>query len=307
MAFCDLHCHSLASDGTDRPRDLPRLAAAAEPAPGLATLALTDHDTLDGLDAAAEAAAELGLRFLPGIELSVDPGPVTRSAEAAGRATLHLLGYGVDRSDAGLQALCRGLREARNQRTPAILERLAAQGVRVSEEDVRRAAHADGREDPVIGRAHIAAALVERGYVRSVHQAFRTYLGSGGSAFVRRDALPPEAAVEAVHQAGGLVALAHPVQLRLPPDELEHTVAVLADLGLDALEVVHPDHTAADVERLQRFADRLGLLPTGGSDYHGSAKSHRLNQQQVPDVWADALFDALPEPRRAGAAGVSGS
>ena len=284
-ALCDLHCHSSASDGSDDPADLPRLARQA----GLSTLALTDHDTVDGLAAASAAADAIGLRFIPGIELSVNPDlDGTAGADHPPRGTLHLLGYGVDAGNPALLELCAFLRETRAQRNPAILARLADLGVRIDIDEVDAAAGGG-----VVGRPHIAQVLVRRGYVRSVHEAFHRYLGRGGAAHVRRDALDARRAIDTLHGAGARVALAHPVQLRLAPEALEHAVARLVDLGLDGIEVLHPDHAPADVEHAASLARRFGLLTTGGSDYHGSRKATPLGACRVPDACADALVDAL--------------
>ena len=285
--FCDLHCHSTASDGSDSPAALPRLAREA----GLRTLALTDHDTVAGLADAAAAAGTAGIRFIPGIELSVSPDLRGRAtADRPPRGTLHLLGYFVDPEHGGLLDLCADLRADRAARNPAILERLAGLGVRLSMDDVHAAAGSGG--DPaaaVIGRPHIAQALVDRGYVRSVHEAFHRYLGAGGAAFVRRDGLAADRAIDVLHDAGAVVVLAHPPQLKLSPPELEQAVAHLTDLGLDGIEVYHPDLDPAMTRQCLGLAERFRLCPTGGSDYHGSRKSNTLNQCGVPDTVADAL------------------
>lgn len=295
--YCDLHMHSTASDGTDAPRDLPRLCAAA----GVGAFALTDHDTTAGLGDCAEAAGGLGLDFLPGIELSTNP-DVLNTGRSVG--ALHLLGYGIDPRDPPLEDALRRLRQARGQRNPLIIERLNELGVRIGYEEVLAVAgiaSAADAEAAIVGRPHIGQVLVEKGYVKSIHEAFVRYLGAGGAAYVRRDLLTAADAIAVIHSAGGVAVLAHPVQLRLADhDALEHFVARLSDLGLDGLETRHPDHQPADVERFSRLARRFRLLVAGGSDYHGSRKSLGLNNQRVPRGVFDALREAIAGGRARG-------
>ena len=276
-AFCDLHLHSAASDGTDAPADLPRLCRDA----GLAAFALTDHDTTAGLEACARAARKLKIGFVPGIELSVNP-DLRGTGRPAG--TLHLLGYGIDPENPGLARLTATLREARAQRNPRIVEKLNAQGVRLTYDEVTQLASrlAGGAADAVVGRPHIAQLLLQKGYVKSIHEAFTRYLGVGGAAYTRRDGLAADQAIAAIHDAGGLVSLAHPVQLRLDASDLEHAVSRLTDLGLDAIETRHSDHAPADVQHYSQLARRFRLLTTGGSDYHGSRKPIALGDARVP-------------------------
>lgn len=271
--FCDLHLHSSASDGTDAPHDLPRLAKRA----GLAAFALTDHDTTAGLADCAAAAKEVGIAFVPGIELSADPASLP-SPSAPPRGTLHILGYFIRHDDPELAKVQRRLLAAREQRNPEMIEKLNELGVRIRYEDVVALA-----EGGVVGRPHIAQLMVQRGYVKSIHEAFTRYLGENGAAHVRKDRLTAEAAIRIIHGAGGLACLAHPVHLHLTErDHLEHLIKRLKDLGLDGLETRHSDHTPADVLRFERLAIQLDLLPCGGSDYHGSRKSVALGSQQVP-------------------------
>ena len=292
--FCDLHTHSTASDGTDSPEALPALAQAA----GLAALALTDHDTTAGLPAAQAAADIIGLAFIPGIELSADPASLfARHAadEAPSRGTLHLLGYFVRHDDPKLLRVQDRLRKARAQRNPEMVERLNELGVRIDYDDVLAAAGADADPASVVGRPHIAQVMLQKGYVRSIHEAFSRYLGEGGAAYVRKDRLSAEDAIAAIRAAGGLAFLAHPVQLKLEPDELEHAVRRLLDLGLHGIETRHSDHTPADVQRFEALAARLNLATTGGSDYHGSRKATPLGAAGVPL----SVYDRLREARAA--------
>jgi len=284
----DLHTHSTASDGTDAPADLPRLAKQA----GLDAFALTDHDTAAGLVPAAAAAEQLGLIFVPGIELSIHPDPFATELPLDGQpapGSLHLLGYHIKPLHPAIKSLIDQLHLARATRNPRIIEKLKELGVRIDYTDVVAQANAPLAEHQVavIGRPHIAQVLVHRGYVKSIHEAFARYLGQGAAAYIPRELPTADKAIEAVHAAGGVAVLAHPVHLGLSPDDLEHHIARLADLGLDGLETLHPDHEPIDTKRLTTLANRFDLLTTGGSDYHGSRKAIGLGSVLAPE---DALI-----------------
>ncbi len=258
--------HSTASDGTTPPEDLPALAAEA----GLSAIALTDHDTTAGLATCAEAAAKVGLRFVPGIELSADPGKPS--------GTMHILGYGVRDAAPDLTAITHRLHAARAERAPRIVGRLRELGVDITMDEVTELA---GRAS--IGRPHIAAVLLAKGYVKTVEHAFRRYIGQGGPAYFRKDQVDPADAISAIHGAGGLAVLAHPIQLRYEDDaELIATVSRLVDAGLNGVEVWHPDHRGDLVEQYARLAARFELIATGGSDFHGERKPNRLGASRVP-------------------------
>ena len=269
----DLHMHSTASDGTDSPAELARLAAEL----GLAAIALTDHDTTAGLSACAAACREQGIEFVPGIELSCERGKE--------RGTLHVLGYFVDPASAPLQRIIDEQIEARDTRNPQIIERLNALRVDVTLDDVQRQAG-----DGVMGRPHIAAVLVARGYAKSMQDAFNRYIGYGAPAYVRKDRLAAGRAIEAIHHAGGLAVLAHPVQLKAADAaDLQQVVMDLKKIGLDGIEVWHSDHAAADIEQFTRLAERFDLLMTGGSDYHGRRKDVMIGSQRVPARVLEAM------------------
>ncbi|MEM7575914.1 MAG: PHP domain-containing protein [Planctomycetota bacterium] len=283
--FCDLHTHSSASDGTDQPAALAGLAAAA----GLSAFALTDHDTIAGLHAAQASAEAAGIAFVPGIELSADP-DVTGTGVS--RGTLHLLGYFVDADSRGLASLCEELSESRNQRNPEILAKLSQLGVQIEAQEVARLAGGDPEAVGVVGRPHIAQAMMQRGYVKSIHEAFQKYLGPGGAAFVRRDRITARRTIDAIHGAGGLAVLAHPVQLKLDHEACEQAVAALKVMGLDGIETRHPDHQADDQARFEKYACQFSLLTTGGSDYHGKRKAIELGSQRVALETYERLADA---------------
>jgi predicted metal-dependent phosphoesterase TrpH len=256
---------------------------------GLAALALTDHDTIAGLPEASEAAKKLGIEFLNGIEISCEvPKP----------ATLHMLGYGVDIDSKPLQELTSQLQAGRDDRNPRIIKKLNELGVFITMQEVEERAGGD-----VVGRPHIAAVMLRKGYVSSIKQAFDKYLATGAAAYFDRDRPDPKRGIELIRQAGGLPVLAHPVQLRAVNDaQMERIVKDLADLGLAGIEVIHSDHDAAMYEKCTRLAVRFGLLKTGGSDFHGTNKKDiRLgvaNGRRVPKEFLDRLREQLNRPQQ---------
>ncbi len=261
----DLHCHSTASDGLRDPPDV--VAAAAEA--GLSAIALTDHDTTDGLAAAQAAGRTLGVRVIGGCEFSV----------AAPWGEMHLLGYFLEPDDAALQAFLVAARDDRRRRAEAMLDRLHGLGVAIDRADVDREANGGA-----VGRPHVARALHRLGLVPSVQAAFDRYLGRGRPAYVDK-ALPTLAAVAAmVHARGGIVSAAH-----LKSHGTRDVLAALQADGLDAVETRHPSHDGDRVATLTDAALALGLGRTGGSDWHGEATplgTHgALGSERVPDEW----------------------
>jgi predicted metal-dependent phosphoesterase TrpH len=247
----DLHAHSNRSDGTFDPAQVVRLASERD----LDVVALTDHDTTDGLEEAVAAGAELGVEVVPGIELS---------AEHDG-TSVHILCYWMDPSDPALQAELRRLRDERFRRGELMVEKLRALGVPVEFEHVRRIANG-----ATIVRPHIAQAMVEIGAVASETEAFDVYLGDGRPGHVPKHALDPVDAVALVLGAGGVCVLAHPGmwgdQSSVPPTLIERMTAA----GMQGLEVDHPDHLPEQRERYRTLAGELGVIATGGSDCHGT-------------------------------------
>jgi predicted metal-dependent phosphoesterase TrpH len=250
----DLHTHSSVSDGTDTPAAL--VAAAASD--GLDVIALTDHDTFDGLPAALVAAASAGLRLLPGIEIST---------QFDGHS-VHLLGYGCRVGHAGLAAELETVRAGRSGRVPSMLAALARLGCPIDPDVLATTVG----ESPSVGRPHIADAMVLQGYVADRTEAFARYLDEASPAFVPRYSIPLPLALSLVKDAGGVAVIAHPwgrgAATRLTPEVLEG----LAADGLDGIEVDHLDHSDVQRAELRRIADALGLLATGASDYHGTGK-----------------------------------
>lgn len=244
----DLHTHSIHSDGTLAPAALVQEAARR----GLRVLGLTDHDTLDGLAEAEAEADRLGLELVPGVELS--------TGGQGGEPEIHLLGYFVDREDPELRAGLTGFAGARIERMGLILERLASAGVPVEPERVRRLAGPG-----TVGRPHIARALIERGHVADMGEAFDRYLASGRPGFVPRPKVEPERGVALIRAAGGVAVLAHP----FGTGEVEAVVARLVPVGLGGMEVYYGEYDERARAELGAVAARWGLIPTGGSDFHG--------------------------------------
>jgi predicted metal-dependent phosphoesterase TrpH len=252
----DLHTHSSVSDGTDSPTELVAAAARA----GLDVVALTDHDAFDGLDEAETAGVERGVTVLRGMELSC----------ARQHQSVHLLAYGADPGHPTLTAELARVQGGRLGRLLPVLARLEELGAPVSEAAVM----AQVGSSPSVGRPHIADAMVAAGHVRNRTEAFDRYLADGGPAHVPRYAIEIGRGVDLVHAAGGVAVIAHPWgrgrERLLPPEVLEQLVA---EHSLDGIEVDHQDHDADTRSRLRALADRLGVLITGSSDYHGTGKT----------------------------------
>jgi predicted metal-dependent phosphoesterase TrpH len=260
-ALVDLHTHSTASDGALPPAAV--VAAAREA--GLAAVAVTDHDTVAGVAAAAAAGSSLGVRVVPGVELSA----------MDGAREVHVLGLHVSGDD-DLEQQLAAFRTARLTRAVRIVERLNQLGVPVTVASVL--ANAAGG---AVGRPHIARAIVDGGWVRDTRDAFDRYLGAGRPAFVPKLRLSVGDAIQLVHRAGGLAIMAHP-----GADGTRARVEAFVALGLDGLEVRHPGHSAEDVARLAALVEHFGLVPSGGSDWHGTGEGLRmLGGQHVPLEW----------------------
>jgi predicted metal-dependent phosphoesterase TrpH len=259
----DLHMHSTASDGALPPAEVVAAAARA----GLSAIALTDHDTMSGLDEAAAAADGFGVRLIRGTELSAHDGP----------NEIHLLALHVSRP-APLESSLSAFRGAREMRGRRIVDRLNHLGVAMEFDSVVTEA-AGGS----IGRPHIARAMIRAGVVRDTREAFDRFLGAGRPAYVPKDRLDVREAITLAHSSGAIAIWAHPGQegrrARLEP---------LVEMGLDGVEVLHPSHAPEDVKRLGALADFFQILPSGGSDWHGVPDSPRqIGSMQVPREWLD--------------------
>jgi predicted metal-dependent phosphoesterase TrpH len=247
-AGIDLHSHSTASDGEHAAEEVAARAAAA----GVAVWALTDHDSMAAIPEAAEAARRRGMRLVPGLELSC----------ALDRREIHVLGHFVDPTSRAVRDFEVLLAEQRRVRMGEIIAKLAAAGVALEPEDVEK--YAGGK---VLGRPHVARALVERGHVASVREAFDRWLGEGKAAFVPRFRLEARDGIALILGAGGVATVAHPGLSRVEGPDL----ARMRAWGLGGVEVDHPEHNPSLREKYARLAAEHDLVPTAGSDFHGAA------------------------------------
>ncbi len=261
VVLVELHCHTTASDGLRSPAELVALARQQN----LSLLAITDHDTIEGCAEAAAAGEAHGLTVISGIEISA----------LSAKAEVHILGYGIRATDAATRARIASLRDVRVERAKRILARLEALGIHLDFARVRAIAG-----DGVIGRPHIARAMVESGFVPSTQAAFDLYLAEGKPAFAPHVGLNPTQAVELIHAAEGIAVLAHP---GLYQGDLDALLQELLAAGLDGIEALYPLHTPAQTAQFVAFARAHNLLITGGSDYHGApSESAELGSVQLP-------------------------
>ena len=257
----DLHTHSRASDGEFTASEVAERAKAA----GIGVWALSDHDTVAGLEEARVAADRAGIRLVPGIELSV----------FLDQKEIHVLGHFIDPAHPSMRNFEDLLAVRRRERMGQIVVKLAALGIRVREEDIEK--WSGGK---TIGRPHVARALMEAGAAATVKEAFDRYLGEGKPAYVGRYRLEADEAIRLVRGAGGTATVAHPGVSKLERYDLVRLRAA----GVDGLEVHHADHVPSQREKLLRIAEELSLVPTAGSDYHGVTISpdRRLGQVTMP-------------------------
>ncbi len=276
----DLHMHTTHSDGTLTPSELARLAREQ----AVDAVALTDHDTVSGLEDLIREAEREGLEVLAGIELSAKFSP----------GTLHLLGYGFDFQGPIRQKL-EMFQKARAERNPLVLEKLKSLGMPLTLDEVKQLSQAQGQ----VGRPHIAKALEAKGYVESYEMAFRKYLTKGAPAYVAKASWEARECIEMIHESGGAVVVAHPIQMKLQGMELRTKVAELAGMGLDGLEVLHPDHKPQDRLAFQSLAEEFGLLTTGGSDFHGRHKPGiQLGQGRPPYENLEKLRERIAQRKK---------
>ena len=255
LARADLHVHSSASDGSLRPEEVVRTAASL----GLSAIALTDHDTVEGVLPAERAATEAGIRVIPSVEL-------TAYSDGEGEieeAEVHVVGLFVDVTDAGFLADLRRMQQVRVERIRTMSEKLEELGCHIRSEDVLSRARGES-----VGRVHMAQQMVEQGICANMKEAFDRYIGAGMPAYVPKDRLTPRETIEMIRRAGGCPVLAHPGCL----EGLEDMLKELMDAGLLGIEVHHPGHTPEDECRFLKIAREFGLAVSGGSDFHGDAK-----------------------------------
>ncbi|NLP14886.1 MAG: PHP domain-containing protein [Clostridium sp.] len=250
--FVDLHTHSTASDGSMMPSEIVRHAKES----GLSAVALTDHDTVDGIKQAVEEGKKIGFEVVPGLEISLD-----YSTE------MHMLGYFFDDSYMKIEPLLERFRRSREERNPKMVEKLNSLGFDITMEEV--VAEARGR---VVARPHMASVMVKKGYVKNVAEAFEKYISNGKPAYVKRDSLTPEKGIQTIREAGGIPVLAHPIYLRLDWGKLDELLSKLVSAGLMGIEAYYVDNSQEDTGNLLNLAIKHKIVATGGSDFHGSFK-----------------------------------
>ena len=253
MARIDLHLHTTFSDGSLPPREVVALAHKA----GVTTLAITDHDMTDGIPEAMNSGQEYGIEVIPGIEIS------SRVQDRE----IHILGYCIDFMDSTFQHRLAKLRETRHLRNSQIIEKLNALGLSLSYQDV----HAVGGSD-AIGRPHIAQVLLNKGYVKSIREAFERYLADRAAAYVPRELPKAEVAMSWLREAGGVSVLAHPSWVRSKGEGIEKFCENLKEQGLQGMEVFYSSHSPSQTSQYLEITRRLDLIATGGSDFHGLTK-----------------------------------
>lgn len=255
MERIDLHTHSNASDGSLSPSEVMKAAASA----GLKAVALTDHDTISGIEEAMSAAKELNIECIPGIELSA----------FYKKLEIHIVGLFLNISDPKLKARLDSFRNIRENRNQRIIEKMQTAGVDISMKKLRAL-----EGEAVITRANIARYLIHIGYVQSVKEAFDKYLSPGMPFFVQKTGVTPKDAIEAIRDNGGIAILAHPLTYKFTRAELTECIELLKSYGLEGIETYYSTYSEAEHRDMKRLADQYGLLHSGGSDFHGNVKPH---------------------------------
>jgi predicted metal-dependent phosphoesterase TrpH len=285
----DLHLHSTASDGTDSPRDLMHIVAHA----GLMGAALMDHDTLSGINDARQASHELAIAFIPGTELSVD-----HKLADGSRVKIHMLAYGIEPVNGPLQNKLEWLREGRDERNPKIVEKLQELGYNISMDDVLEQAGGTA-----VGRPHIADALVAKGRFTDRAEVFDGLLNDGGVAYVERRRLTATQAIKLSSASGGVTVIAHPNTMGIHGDVFIEALDELRLAGLVGIEAHHPLHDIALRKQLSGIAGDMGLIATGGSDYHGTGKKGYSvgigrGDLRIPEFAFEQIQQAIGNVRR---------
>jgi predicted metal-dependent phosphoesterase TrpH len=286
MRYADLHSHTTASDGTNSPSINVQLAKKA----GLAVMAITDHDTVAGVEEALGEGVRLGIRVVPGVEIST----------VADNQDIHILGYFIDFHDSIFLERLQQLRDVRDNRNRMVMEKLSeVLQVHLTMDDVMNNLKKSVGPDETIGRPHIADLLMTRGYVSTLKEAFDLYLGKTGSAYINPPRIRPEQAIDWIHEAGGVSVIAHPGIYNNDP-----LVENLLQYGADGIEAYHADHSQADVVKYVQFASRYGLTVTAGSDYHGERAGvvfHApIGTCRIDAAVVDTLWEKSNQYRRGG-------
>ena len=260
--------HSVYSDGTCTPAELVALAEAG----GVAAIALTDHDTVAGIPDLLAAAENSPVEIVPGIEISA----------TCARGTMHILGYLIDPTSAVLLEKIKKMQRGRDQRNQEILKKLNKLGYVLQWSEIEQQAGKD-----VVGRPHIAAALLQRGYVKTRKAAFDLLLAKGRPAYADRYHFSPQESIEMIHAAGGAAVLAHPATLALKDKALKQMLEELKGYGLDGVETYYSSHRPDQIAKFAQWGEELGLICTGGSDFHGA---------NTPDIKVGTGFGQLNVP-----------
>lgn len=255
MGNVDLHLHTTASDGVLTPSQMVNYAKSK----GLLAIAITDHDTIEGLEEGLLEGERIGLEVIPGIEISAEHSP----------GSMHLLGFFLDIHHPTLKERLGYLQRARAERNPRMAEKLNKLGIDITFDEVLKAS--GGGQ---VGRPHFAQVLMEKGYVRSFQEAFERFLKKGASAYVEKMRFSAEESIHFINEANGVAVLAHPNTLQVNGySELENLILRLVKTGLRGIEAYYPEHSALEVAQYKTLAERHGLLVTGGTDYHGIEKN----------------------------------
>ena len=255
MKLIDLHTHSLKSDGAQTPAEVVQTAHKA----GLAAIALSDHDSIEGVEEAMAEGRRLGVEVIPAVELS-----------AQSDTELHILGYFIDIHNKQLNDAMAYALQVRDERQLETCRKLNEQGFAITMDEVREEAHGN----PVLCRAHFAQIMVRKGYAPSVQEAFAKYLSVGCYAYSNRQALTGPEAVSLIREAGGIAVAAHLHLIKMPDEQLKEYLKSLIPYGLDGVEGYYTDYTPDMEQRYRKMAKELGLVISGGTDYHGANKPH---------------------------------
>ncbi|MBS3757598.1 MAG: PHP domain-containing protein [Desulfobacterales bacterium] len=252
----DLHIHSTASDGTRTPYEILSLATEL----GLKAISITDHDSVEGVKALLKTGERTETELLTGVEISAAPPPAFNLP-----GSIHILGYGMDIDNKKLAEALNKQQQSRINRTPKIISRLNDMGIAASLADIQSQS-----ENEQIGRPHIAQWLVKNGHAASMDDAFDKFLGKGRPAYVEKERMPMNETIQKIRASGGIAVLAHPGLLKFNDrSEYERFVIELVSMGLQGIEVYYPEHSAAQRSFFKYLADKLGLLISGGTDFHG--------------------------------------
>lgn len=278
MNNVDMHTHSTYSDGSMTPAEVVKRAVKF----GLRAIALTDHDTVEGVAEALEEGLRTGLEVMPGVEISTEFNP-----------EMHVLGYFRNKDYMKINDVLRHIRDDRNKRNARIIEKLNKLGFDITGEDVAR-----HTKENITGRVHIASALFEKGYINSIDEGFVKFLAEGKPAYVKREKITPQDGIMMIAEAGGIPVIAHPKYLGIGMSQFGKTVAELRLKGLKGIEVYYADNSRFEDAQYSSVAKRYGLLETGGSDFHGGARpeveiGRGRGNLMVDYMYYSAVKDAL--------------